>query len=264
MKIAVITDLHTISPNDRFTRMHEYRRAFADAWPSFKKLNQLLHQESPDLVINLGDMVDWYSDENRDFALELLEELPCTWLTVPGNHDFESNEDKPDGLFSISAGQGRAAATKGWLKRGIELHNRYVDAGNAGLILLDSATSEVAEGTREWLKEISGRHENQLLFTHVPIDLPETRQYILSKDPNRNLNKYVQSKSPWVFHEGLQGKVGHVFSGHLHFPGELRVNGTIMHMLGMSITDLNNPGQPASACIIELHKSINIRRISIF
>lgn len=73
-------------------------------------------------------MVDWYSKENRDFSLELLEELPCSWLTVPGNHDYQSYEVTPNGILSISAVEGKTAAATGWKERGIELHNRYVEA----------------------------------------------------------------------------------------------------------------------------------------
>ncbi|WP_216624466.1 metallophosphoesterase family protein [Paenibacillus foliorum] len=265
MKIAVFTDLHSISPQERLTGQREKRSFFADSWPSFRNLNGLLQQEAPDLAICLGDMVDWYSDENRDFALELLNQLPCPWLAVPGNHDYESYAYETDRVRSISAVEGYEAAVKGWKERGIELHNRYLDLGHTGLVLLDSARSGVPEGTKEWLGELKNRHSRQLLFTHVPLDVPETREYILSVDSKRNLNKYVQSHSPWLFQDGLQEEMNHIFTGHLHFPGDLQVSDTVrMHMLGMAITDLRRPERPASACIIELeHDAIEIRRISL-
>jgi predicted phosphodiesterase len=263
MKIAIITDLHIVSPDEPLTEIRNKRLFFADAWPTFQQLTIKLKQESPDLVICLGDMVDWYSRANRDFALYLLDKLPCSWVSVPGNHDYESYAANANGIRNISATDGQAAAVNGWLESRIELHNRYIDAGDTGLILLDSAVSSVPEGTKEWLRELKGRHLRQLLFTHVPLDLPATRNYISSVEPNRDLNKYVQSKAPWVFDDCLQGGTSHVFTGHLHFTGDLDANGTRLHMLGMSITDLRKQGQPAAACIVHLGRNVEIRRISL-
>ncbi len=88
------------------------------------------------------------------------------------------------------------------------------------------------------------------------------REYILSISPKRNLVKYTQSKSPWVFHEGLQGSVSHVFTGHLHFPGYTLVEGTHMHMLNMSVKDLRFDEHTASALIVELGDEVKVRTIT--
>jgi hypothetical protein len=263
MKIAIISDLHTISPNERWAEVRDRRKYYAEGYPYFLQINELLKQEAPDLAICLGDMVDFYSQENRDFALSLLDQLPCPWVSVPGNHDYETYEDGPEGLKPVSAAEGRESALKGWAERGVELSNRYLEAGDTGLILLDSAVSGVPEGTREWLDGIRGRHKRQLLFTHVPLDVPGMREYILSISPKRNLAKYTQSKSPWVCHEGLQGAVSHVFSGHLHFPGYTQVDGTHMHMLSMSVKDMRFDDHTASAMIVELNEDVKVRTITL-
>lgn len=253
MKLIILGDLHLISRSDPFKENHASRGFFTDAWPSFKQLSKLIKQEAPDLIISLGDLVDWYSDENRDMALEFMDELQLPWLVTPGNHDYEKlewreKEGKRKAVL-LTAREGYASSKSGWEKRGIEHHNRFIEADGFGLLLMNSAFSDVPPGTKEWLSESLERCRRNLLFTHVPLNVPETRDYILSVEPHRDLKKYVQSGAPWVYPEGLAGRVQHVFTGHLHFPGEIRVDQTGMHMLGMGITRADNlPAPPASCC----------------
>lgn len=263
MKIAVFSDMHAISPREPLHEVRASRGFFAEAWPTFAKLRTLIRGEAPDLVICLGDMVDWYSDANRDFAIELLNELPCPWMSVPGNHDYQLFQRTDSGIRKISAMDGCETARKGWLARGIELHNRYVDAGDCGLLLLDSALSGVPDGTKDWIEANIGRRERNLVFTHVPLDLPLIRSHILTVDSARDLNKYVQSRTPWLFNASLAGRASDIFTGHLHIPGMLEIDGTRMHMLGTAVTSPRRPSLQASARIVTLGRDVDVRTISI-
>lgn len=89
MKIAIIGDIHAIAPNDPHELFHDYRLVFKGAWPSFLALMSNVKAAAPDLVISLGDLMDWYSDENRDFVVEQFNRLHCPWYFTPGNHDLE-------------------------------------------------------------------------------------------------------------------------------------------------------------------------------
>jgi predicted NAD/FAD-dependent oxidoreductase len=99
----------------------------------------------------------------------------------------------------------------------------------------------------------------------VPLNIPQIRAYILSVDANRNLDKYVQSKAPWFYEECLAAPISHMFSGHLHFPGDIHVDGKHMVMLGMSIDNRRKQQARASACIVELSpsSSVHVRRIQL-
>src|SRR5690606_1808860 len=79
------------------------------------------------------------------------------------------------------------------------------------------------------------RSERNLLFTHVPLDVPAVADYILSGEPHRNLAKYVQRGAPHLFEHYFRGRTAAVFSGHLHFPGTLVEGGTEMHLLPLSV-----------------------------
>lgn len=265
MRIAVLSDLHFVSSHDPFNEVHARRAFFTDAWPSFKKICALIRSESPDLVVSLGDLVDWYSPENRDFALSLMAELNLPWVVTPGNHDFVLYTRNQDGSVGkhCHPRDGQELASQGWEQSGIELGNRIIDAGDTGLILLNSAISDVPEGSGQWLDEVSARHKRNLLFTHVPLNIAPISDYILSVDPDRNMEKYVQSGAPWVFEQCVKGKIDAVYSGHLHFPGNISMHGVEMYILGLSIVAIDQTNQGmGTAMIIDLDNS-RPRTISI-
>jgi 3',5'-cyclic AMP phosphodiesterase CpdA len=237
MRIAVLGDLHFIAPDDPFKKIHSRRKHFAQAWPSAQRIFAKIRDAAPDLVISLGDLVDYYSKENRDFALELLGEIQCPWFVTPGNHDFETYSAQLGSTPTkcMSASDCEETATAAWAERGIELQNRLIDAGDTGILLVNSACSTVSDGTREWLNDMLPQHPRNILFTHTPLDQPEIRSLILNQNPKRNLKKYVQSGAPWVYEDCIRGQVEQAFFGHLHFADALKLNGTHMYFRGLSI-----------------------------
>ncbi|MCC5808159.1 MAG: metallophosphoesterase [Opitutales bacterium] len=249
MKIVLLGDLHFISPADPDCERRERRRHFAEAWPSFERVISWVDAESPDLVVSVGDIVDWYSDENRDFALERLESLNTPWILTPGNHDFA-----PGGEDSVPQ-KGLPEPEeirKKWEDCGVALGNRSVDADGAQLLLVDSHNSGVPEGTRDWLRRKTDNSMRNVVITHVPLNVPSMSDYILSIEPHRDLKKYVQSGAPDLFEASLRGRVEAVFSGHLHFPGKVSVEGTDMYLLPLSIHafEKSYPGE-GSICVLD-------------
>lgn len=264
MKIAVLGDLHFISESDPLQQPKKERAFFKDAWGSYLELASRVRQEAPDLVISLGDLVDWYSEPNVDFACELLEHLACPWVVTPGNHDLALYREAEDGrLRPGNWPEGVAKARAGWTAKGIELGNRVIDAGDTRLILLESPLSCVPEGTQEWLATSLRPDGRNIVFTHVPLNLPAVATYIHSVDPRRNLKKYVQSGAPGLFESSLRGLVQSVFTGHLHFPGRLSLDGTEMHMLPLGIVAANRQvtGQ-GQATILDLNRN-EMRQLSL-
>lgn len=257
MRIAILSDLHFVAPEDPFGQIHIERAHFARAWPSFEKMCALIKRQSPDLVISLGDLVEWYSPENRDFALSMMCQLDIPWLVTPGNHDFEMYVRNQDESISgpLSARQCQEQASQGWGQKGIKLDNRVIDAGDTGLVLINSAISDVPQGTGQWLNDVLGKHKRNIVFTHVPLDVPLVRQYLLSVEPDRNMTKYVQSGAPWMFQECIKGKVDAVYSGHLHFSGNITVDNVQMYILGLSVLPVNAQyPDMGMAMIIDLDK----------
>ena len=92
-----MTDMHFISERDPAREMVQSRKKYAVSEPDFRVLADRINASSPDLIVILGDLVDWYSPDNRDFALEMLTKLKGPWHAVPGNHDFEGIRPAAEG-----------------------------------------------------------------------------------------------------------------------------------------------------------------------
>ncbi len=236
MKIAIISDIHLISEADKLEEIRRARSHFALAWPSFKEMISAINSQSPDICIFLGDIVDWCSNENIEFALSLFESLKGELIFTPGNHDFEMYETDGEKIVGpISAELKKQQANEVWRKHNINFNRRLISAGKLGLILVDSSTSSLSEDDINWLESTVTKHEDNIIFTHTPFDIPQMRNEILKIDANKNLEKYVQSKSPGIFERILKGRASFIFTGHLHFPIDLTVDGTQMLTLPLSV-----------------------------
>jgi hypothetical protein len=125
--------------------------------------------------------------------------------------------------------------------------------------MVESAFSEVPSETAEWMTSAVHDPARSIVFTHTPVDVPEVREFILSVNPRKDLKKYVTSKSPKFFLQGVQGRASWLYAGHLHFGGTVTVAGTSIRFLGLSteaegvryedmgealVLDLDRPSEP--------------------
>ena len=250
MKLLILGDLHLVSPSDPHVDRHQQRAHFAQARRHLPTLRRAIEAESPNFLISLGDLVDWYSDENRDFALEFLESLGISWLMTPGNHD----------VSAAVPGQPKPGLA-GWHAAGVETHNRTMDLDGVQGFLIDSHNSDVPPGTDVWLREHLDPAQCNVVFTHVPPDTPETRAAILDREPQRNLKQYVQSRAPGLYENALAGRVDDVWSGHLHFQTATQKGRTRFHILPLSIHAYGKtyPGQGTLHIIVDT-KTMEVRR----
>jgi DNA repair exonuclease SbcCD nuclease subunit len=273
MKIVVLSDLHFISQNDPRKKMIENRKFLRDGWGSFRMLAGKIRDEAPDLVVSTGDLVDWYSNENRDFALEMLSEMRTPWVATPGNHDYSTYTwDEAQGKdIPVKGGSFEPTADPLWKAAGVDFSNRVIDADGAKLILVHSAFSGVAAGTGDWMNSVTAGcdfggsgGDIPILFTHVPINTKPVWDYILGEEPDRDMDKYIMSKSPELFDQSIRGKIPQVYTGHLHFPGEVEAFGTHMHMQGLSVVMVgrSKPGM-GKAAVFDTRRVGEVRTLSI-
>jgi predicted MPP superfamily phosphohydrolase len=231
MKIITIGDIHLISGRDMSNPNRDF---FRHTLGSFQELLKRVKHAAPDLVIFLGDLVDWISDENLSFVIEVIEGSNLgNWVMTPGNHDIEALDE--DGTFL----PGDYKHLEKWEGKGIQLSDRYIETPYAGLFLINTALSKVTPAGQRVISQ-HGHKDRNLLFTHVPIDTSQNREYILSVAPNRSMKKYVVSGTPDFYDLCLENNVSAVFSGHLHFPGLNK--GLINHWMcnmGISTYDSN-------------------------
>lgn len=244
MKLVILGDLHIISPRDGFREAHERRAHFAHTWGSLKSVQRLIRQESPDLVVSVGDLIDWYSDENRDEALYFLDKLGAPWLFTPGNHDIAGyRRDGETVLGPFSTAEIEQQARRGWAAADVSLDNRLIEIGSTRLLLMDSATVDIPFTTQQWLEETmqegtvrGAAKEQTVLFTHVPFNIRLIREFITSVKSNHDPLVSVQRGTPGSYESLLTEGVGTIFTGHLHFfPGHVAANDTAMYLLPLSV-----------------------------
>ncbi len=223
MHVGLIADPHLINPNDSYESRLETRQHFAEAWPSFRTVIEELNAAAVDHVIILGDLVDYYTDANRDFALSLLEDLEMPWHLTPGNHDYAVPTDESGSDTEHDQEAGRC----GYAASNVEISDRVLDLDDVRFILLDSALSAVADDARSWLDSVLDNDRACVLCTHVPLDVDPVVEAIHAVEPDRNLEKYVQRGSPELYETTLAGRVDLVCSGHLHFPARATIDETV-------------------------------------
>jgi predicted MPP superfamily phosphohydrolase len=263
MKIAILGDAHLIADDDPYTYLHRERSFFLGTGKSFRALLQEVNRESPDVTIFLGDLVDWFSHENIRFGLDLLTTLSSPLYMVPGNHDLEA----PDGDFGLKHYSVRASRKniRYWQSQGVDLAHRKLDLGDMSVLLVDNALSDNYKNVDSWLEQALIKNDKNLLFSHVPIDTPQMRNYIHSVDSRRDLRKYVMSGAPELYPQTLKDRISFMFSAHLHFGGHLQCHSTQVHLCSMS-TSISKHGEgqarTAEATIIQGTKGdLRVRRI---
>ncbi len=265
MRLAVVGDIHLISDRDPYKGLHQARDFFKSAWPSFKELVDRINAESPDLVIFLGDLVDWLSPENIDFALDLIGELRAPWHVTPGKHDLAP----PDGDYSLDSFRTVASRKhlENWSRARLDLSNRFLDVDGWHLLLVDNSLSDLDPAAEPWLEASLDGTERAVLFTHVPIDTPSVRSLLGSMAPTRNQKKYVLSGAPGLYDRHLRDRVSDVFSAHVHLEGKARSGTLNQHICGMGIS-MFDPGRKetsvASATMVTLNgDNVDTRIITV-
>ncbi len=77
--------------------------------------------------------------------------------------------------------------------------------------------------------------------------------------------RYVLSGAPNLYADHIKNRIGHVFSAHLHFPGDLDLDQTRFHLCKTSIT-MDDPNcrqsTTATATMVEYrHKAFRFGQI---
>lgn len=132
MRIAQLTDLH-LDPDEPCPHG-------VDTAANARAAVAALRLRSPDLVLVTGDLA-LHAGSRPAYTLcrEILDELACDYLVMPGNHDDVE-------LFFATFGK-RYLAEDGLLDRRVQVAGRDI-------VLLDSASGKVLEAQLDWLDAV--------------------------------------------------------------------------------------------------------------
>lgn len=227
MRIAYVGDLHLIDSRTAPPSMAQWRRKFIDSVPRVEEQIEWLNVRRPDHVFFTGDIIDWYSEGNLGLAHSILTRLEMPWAVTPGNHDVSGDP-------GATRGECFDTARKAFAAVGIEIDNRVFDFDAVRVLLIDSHASRVDGDCGSFVLRNHAAGKKTVIVTHVPLEVSVTGSEILAAEPHRNLTKYTLAGSPGFFDAAVKGYVHEVYTGHLHFPLDLHIAGTVIHILPLA------------------------------
>lgn len=225
-RIAFIGDAHIVFPKNVHPFDYEKRKHYIEQHSFVKKMLSYVNDQRPDQVIFMGDVVDWFSPENINFALELISELKMPWAITPGNHDYQLavrqrakyNNNIAHEWSDFDSNICKVKATEYWNSKNINFLHQKISLGDTAIYLVDSALGFVPQEQEDWLANENMTHKFNILATHVPIQVNEMANVVTKNKPKASIEEYVQSNSPHFYQRCIKDKFQHVMLGHVHFP----------------------------------------------
>ncbi|WP_339886213.1 metallophosphoesterase, partial [Vreelandella maris] len=80
MRVVQITDAHLYADT-------EARSRAGIPWRQFQQVISAVGDEQPEIVLFTGDISQDESAASYALAVQAMEQLPCPWYWLPGNHD---------------------------------------------------------------------------------------------------------------------------------------------------------------------------------
>jgi len=250
IKILIIADIHY--GEDSNYPKHKgggYVNSFGSQFEKFLPKIHSLIKES-DLIINLGDLISEvdasFDLENYKKALKLLE-VGKPVKHILGNHDVRH-------------------LTREKLVEVIGEKNPYYSFDLSGYhhIVLDSFKNlrnepcRITEEQISWLKEDLNKTKlSTIVYCHYPLDNQSIdNNYYFAGKPER---AFIENKQEVRKIFELSGRVLAVFSGHLHFFHEEKIN-NIKYITAPSFSENNGNHKPKTECLnVELkNKEVRI------
>ncbi|PCJ63003.1 MAG: hypothetical protein COA79_02485 [Planctomycetota bacterium] len=237
MKIAIVGDLHLADKEYADDVSYQSRHHYINQHEYVRKQINSLNENQPDHVILLGDLIDWFSLENIDFALEVFSKLQSSWDMTIGNHDVqlpvshrpEHNKGVTHKDADATVNICRKKALAGWADRGICVQTRKVELGQASFYFLDSALGYISEEDQLWLIENIVNSSFNIIITHVPFPFEETIK--LLKENHKDCLVYSQQNLSDQFIEKVLSSVNFIFSGHVHFTANYKESDAAVHFI---------------------------------
>jgi Icc protein len=210
-----------------------------------------LAADPPDLVVHTGDVtVDGFGDDaHLGHARARLDELPCPWRAIPGNHDVG---DIPPTSMAVTAA--RVAAFEERFGPGswtidLDPHDRApigrtaVDAAGAWRIVgidVQSLLGLAGDDRWVWLEEALSTDGPKMLCIHRPLWPAPTD----GENPDRYLPEPARSRLAAL---ARAGDVRIVASGHVHQRASLRHDGLRAEWAPATWAMIPEPVQPTIA-----------------
>lgn len=230
-RIAFIGDAHMVYPHNNHPFDYEKRKHYIDQYPFVQKMLAYVNSQSPDYVIFMGDVIDWYSTENIDFALEQISVLKALWAITPGNHDYQlavrqrakHNNNIKHEWADFDENICKTIATESWNKKGIYFAPQKISVGDTAIYLIDSALGHTPIEQENWLVNQQMTHTFNILATHVPVQINKMSEIVSKNKSTAKLEEYIQENSENLYDRCIANRFQQVMMGHVHFPSVTKI-----------------------------------------
>ena len=246
-KIVIFSDIHYAPEIPVSNGSKIGRKLINYSLPIVNKLVDKINNEiKPDIVINLGDLIEDFFDHDKDiininYIWNILKGIEMPFYSVTGNHDLRSMSDRVEiekimgynhSTFSIDF--------KGYhfVFLGLDVDNQA--STDFGGIL---KAQFIADEDLLWLKEdLKTTSLPVLVFTHFGLAEDDMKDnYWFESNPERALlGNRKELKEILKTNKNIMA----VFSGHQHWTKYLNEDNIDYHVLGSLTENINDDGVP--------------------
>lgn len=248
-KIVLFSDLH-YAPEIPVNNGSEIgRKLIKQSLPIFEKLLYKINNEiKPDIVFNLGDLIEDYNDKEEDkknyaFILNKLKNLTCPFYSATGNHDLRSMDSREE----LEQLMGYEHSTFSldfmgyhFIVLGLELDNSQ--SHSYGGIL---KAHRVSKEDLDWLKnDLENNDKPCLLFSHYSLAEDEMiGNYWFGRGTNAYRGILGNNKEVKEILKGDKNLIA-VFSAHQHWTKFHIEDGISHYVIGSLSENINDNGIP--------------------
>ncbi len=244
-KLIIFSDIHYAPEKPVNNGSIIDRKLTHQAIPLLEQLIQKINNEiKPDIVINLGDLVEDFNDHDKDiinlnFIWELLNDIEPTFYSLAGNHDLRSMNSRREveqimgyehSTFSVDL------LGYHFVFLGLDV-NTKIGVQGGGIL----KTQFVSNEDLEWLKKDLEKNKLPVLvFNHFGIaeDNMEGNWWFERVPEHAILGNRKELKEILKKEKNLIA----VFSGHQHWTKKIVEDGINYYVVGSLTENINDDG----------------------
>lgn len=247
LKLVVFSDIHYAPEKPINNGSIIDRKLMEYAVPLINKLTDKINNEiKPDIVINLGDLVEDFNDHDKDiinlnFIWNMLKNINVPFYSVAGNHDLRSMSCREE----VEQIMGYKHSTFSLDVNGYHLVflglnvNTELGTTSGGIL----KTQFICNEDLNWLKnDLSNNKLPSLIFTHFGVaeDTMKGNWWFEENPDHALLGNRQEVKEILREDNNLLA----VFSGHQHWTKKTIEDSINYYVVGSLTENINNDGMP--------------------
>ncbi len=181
--IVGIADTHLTLIDDRedeysHTLQKERSYMFPNALHCMEEIKQYIKETKPDAVMACGDIIDFPSAKNLEYADDFFNNCCKNYIYTFGNHDW----NYPRTYNNVANWRGNTPKFRSFLKDN-NPSVQVLDLGEVLLVALDNSTDYMFLDTLEQFKEVAAIGKPMILLMHLAFYTPEMGDLAVDGQP---------------------------------------------------------------------------------